>query len=479
MTGKGTLNLAKILNDATQDGFENLIAQLGTERDKRNASTFVNNKILSHDGNQAELNAMYRTDWVSGKVVDIIPDDMTREWREFTGDIDPEIVKQLIEEENRLGLSAMFNQAHKWGRLYGTGFIVMSINDGNTPDMPLEIDKIKPGGLKFMHAIDRHRVANHETVPIQDPLNRNFGMPEWYRFNETTVKIHHSRMLRFDGVMLPFDEFRRNNYWADSVLDRLYEALTNFNTVTHSAASMVYETNTDIVKVDGLMNYLQTAEGESALRKRFTLAKMLKSFNNMLLLDQKEDFETKTNTFAGLPELIDRYGNHLAGASDIPSTRMFGDSASGLNSTGDGDLKNYYDNVGAQQIIKYKPKLDYFDQIMAKSMGLPDDADLSYTFRPLFQMTPKEIADTNLVDAQRDAIYLDRDVVTEAIVAKDLRQNGTYTNLDDDHIELLEEEPDDFSTDPNNLEIEPGAEDEEKPEGEDEEGPTGEGTQST
>ena len=121
-----TTNEAKILSDeeaTLRDGLENLIAQLGTEQDKRHHSRFVNNKQLSRDGMQDELNAMYRTDWLAGKVVDIIPDDMTREWREFTGDIDPEIVKQLEDEEDRLNLSGNFNQAHKWARLYGTAFI--------------------------------------------------------------------------------------------------------------------------------------------------------------------------------------------------------------------------------------------------------------------------------------------------------------------------------------------------------------------
>lgn len=441
---------AKILSDEDQqlkDGLENLVAQLGTEQDKRSHSRFVNNKQLSRDGMQDELNAMYRTDWLAGKVVDIIPDDMTREWREFTGDIDPEVVKKLEDEEDRLNLSGNFNQAHKWARLYGTAFIVMSIDDGQTPDKPLDMSKIKKGGLRHIHAIDRHRVSNADVVPIADPMNKNFGMPEFYRFNETSVKIHHSRVLRFDGIQLPFDEFRRNNYYSDSVLSRIYEALINFNTTADGASSMVYETNVDIMKVKGLMGYLQTADGESLLRKRFTLAGMLKSFNNMMLLDNEEDFQNKTNTFSGLPDLLDRYALFLSAASDIPATRLLGSSASGLNATGEGDLKNYYDTVRSAQKKDYKPKLDYFDEIMARSLGLSEEIDLDYEFKSLFQMTPKEIADLQFVNAQRDSLYLDRDIVSEATVAKELKQEGTYTNITDEDIEELEEPDDGFDTD--------------------------------
>lgn len=446
---------AKILNQEYKDGLENLVAQMGTEQDKRYHSRFVNNKMLSATGNRVELDALYRTDWLAGKIVDIIPDDMTREWREFKGDIDPEIVRQLVEEEDRLDLSGNFNLAHKWARLYGTAFIVLSVDDGQTPDRPLDIANLKPGSLRHIKAIDRHRVSNAEVVPIADPMSKNYGMPEFYRFNETSVKIHHSRVLRFDGVELPFDEFRRNNYNSDSVLSRLYDALTNLNTVANAAASMVYESNVDIIKVKNLMGYLQSADGENLLRKRFTLAGTLKSFNNMMLLDNEEDFTTKTNSFASLPDLLDRYSLFMSAASDIPATRLMGSSANGLNATGQGDLKNYYDTVRSAQKKEYKPLLDYVDQIIAKSLRLSDDVDMSYEFNSLFQMTPKEIADLQFTNAQRDALYIDRDVVSELVVAKELKQEGTYTNITDEDIEELEAMPDDFNTNTNSPGIEP------------------------
>ena len=460
--------------EVLSDSLENLIAQLGTSQDKRSHSRFVNSKRLSIDGMQEELNAMYRTDWLAGKVVDIIPDDMTREWRYFSGDIEPETVELLIEEEERLGLSNAFNKAHKWARLYGTSFIVMNIDDGQPVDQPLKINSIKKGGLKHIKVVDRHRIDRSDLQPIENPLDPNYGMPQYYRFVNTNVRIHHSRLIRFDGVQLPFDEFKRNNYMSDSVLDRLYEALTNFNTIAAGSASMVYETNVDVMKIKGLMNYLQSPEGTSLIQKRFTLAGMLKSFNNMLLLDAEEDYDKKQNTFAGIPDLLNAHALFLAGASDIPATRLLGSSASGLNATGEGDMKNYYDTVRSKQANDYKPKLDILDVIMGKNLGLPDDLDLSYKFNSLFQMTPKEQADTDYINAQRDQIYLDKGVVPEYSIAKDLKQNATYTNLTDEFIEELEEFNSGFE--PNTDQIELGAQQEE-PDGEKEESEPGEESQ--
>lgn len=480
-----SLTEARVLDEkhSLEDGLENLVAQMGTEQDKRASSRFVNKERLSSDRDQLEN--MYRTDWLSGKVVDIIPDDMTREWRSFSGDIEPDTVEMLVEEENRLGLSTKFNLAHKWGRLYGTGFIVMSIDDGGDAEDELIIDNIKPGGLRWINVVDRHQLATNQinTIIISDPMNRNYGMPEFYRFNHTSGRIHHSRVLRFEGTILPFRKFQENNYFNDSILDRLYDSILNLTTVTHSAATMVYEANVDIFRIKGFMDYLSTAAGEARLRKRFALVNQMKSINNALLMDMNEEFTQKTTSFAGLPELIDRYGQLLAAATDIPATRLLGSAATGFNATGEGDLKNYYDKIGSLQANMYKPKLDEFDIIMAKSLGLADDADLSYTFDSLFQMTPEQQANTENTKAQRDAIYLDHDVITEETVAKELKQENTYTNISDEHIEMLtesanddEDDDDGVDTDTDTDETGNGATVEE---GEEEKGTSGEGSTLT
>lgn len=426
--------------DGTLDSLENLVAGLGAGTDKRVQSRFVNRKMMSADGGQEELNAIYRTDWLAGKIVDIIPNDMVREWRTFVGDINPSTVEILEIAEAELALRNAFGSAHKWARLYGTAFILLVIDDGLNPSQPVQLDRIKKGSLKHIKVIDRHRVSNSEVVPIQDPLNPKFGFPDFYRINETSVRIHHTRLIRFDGTELPFDEFRRNNYNSDSVIERLYGPLLNHAIAADSAAAMIFETNVDIVKIRGLMDYIQTAEGESLIRKRFALASSMKSFNNMLLLDEQETFETKSNTFAGLPDLLDRFAQYLSSASDIPATRLLGQNASGLSATGEGDLKNYYDMIRSLQVSDYRPKLKQFDDILIRHLGLNPDDDYKFEFNSLFQMTDKEKSEIHLSRAQRDQIYLDNDIVTPKMVLKDLQQTDTYTNITDDDVDSLPDE---------------------------------------
>jgi phage-related protein (TIGR01555 family) len=205
---------------------------------------------------------------------------------------------------------------------------------------------------------------------------------------------------------------------------------------------MIYEANVDVVKVKGMMNYLQTEEGETLLRKRFALANTLKSFNALMLLDTDEDHQTKSNSFASLPDLIDRFTQILAAGSDIVATRFLGVSAAGF-STGENDLKNYYDMVKSKQKSQYKQKLTYIDNIMAASLGLSPDTSLKFEFKPLFQMTEGEIADMRLKDAQRDQIYLDSGVLKPSMVAKELKSVDTYSSITTEYLNQLEEDEED------------------------------------
>jgi len=97
----------------------------------------------------------------------------------------------------------------------------------------------------------------------------------------------------------------------------------------------------------------------------------------------------------------------------------------------------------------------------------------------LFQMTPKEQADLDYINAQRDQIYLDKGIVPEYTIAKELKQNSTYTNLTEEHIEELEEyangfEPDTDETNAGNEQEEQAGEEEESESSEEPQGTGGE-----
>lgn len=419
------------IKDSFSDGLTNLVANLGTQGDKKSYSKFQ----FSRDISREELEAMYIEDWLSRKVVDIIPNDMTRNWRKFEGPT-PEQVEKLEDEERRLNIRENTADAMRWARLYG-GCMILIVVEGENPLEPLNVETMRAGSLSHITVFDRTdvfpRQINHFNVEKD-----NFGLPETYTVSYGTTEVHHTRFLRFDGAKIPRRVLKRNEYWNESVLRAIYSAIVNFTTAHNSSSGMIFETNVDVVKVKGLMQLLSTPDGENRIMERFTLSKLLKSSNNITLLDQEEDYETKSNTFSGLPELIDRFAEVVSGACDIPVTRLLGRSPAGLTATGESDTRNYYDMISSRQNLELRTNLEYFDKVMAANLGFSEDTDLTFSFNPLWQPTKKEMAEVEALNAQRDSTYLQNNVITEVIAAKSLQADDTYIGIDDKFINDLE-----------------------------------------
>ena len=60
------------------DGLENFMTGLGTEKDKNSYNAWVR---TGRNRDHEQLIVRYREDWVAQKVCNILPEDMTREWR--------------------------------------------------------------------------------------------------------------------------------------------------------------------------------------------------------------------------------------------------------------------------------------------------------------------------------------------------------------------------------------------------------------
>lgn len=414
------------------DGLENVVAGLGTDRDKRSYSVWADPRILTRQ----ELENMYRGSWLAKKIVNAVADDMTREWLHVTFDGE-ELGTTIEQAEKRFALKRKTNEALKWSRLYGGAVIIIGTRDKNLAK-PLDVKNVRKGDLRYLHVVDRWRLSSAGSLN-RDLESPNFGMPDSYVLAESTVQVHHTRVLRFNGEKLPYFAWLRNAMWDDSVLQHVMDSLMNCDTTTQAIATMMFESNVDVVKSEGLADVLARKDGEAVLTKRFQVAAMLKSFNRMLLLDGTESYEKKQNSFANLDKVIQQFMIDVSGAADIPMTRLFGQSAAGLNATGDNDVRNYYDMVSAKQEAELRPQLEYLYEVLVRSELGHMPEDFRFDFNPLWQLSETEQATVEKTRAERDQVYLNAGVVTEALVARELKERGTYRNMTDDDIELVEE----------------------------------------
>jgi len=415
------------------DSLQNVVAGLGTSRDKRSYTTYGFVDVLD----QMSLSAMYRTSWLAKKIVNAPADDMCREWFscQFAGESEQD---EICEVEKRYSVKFKVNEAIKLARLYGGSIIVLVFMDQPNMAEPLDLDTIKPESLVSLQVIDRNRISPSGGIntDIESP---NFGLPEMYIVGENGKLIHHSRVLRFDGQRLPYLDWMSNGMWHDSELQHCLDSIKNYDTTSAAIATMVFEANIDILKSPELNRLVSTADGEAKAIKRFQLSTLMKSFNRTLLLDKEDEYEKKSNSFSGLDGVVQQFMVDVAGACDIPVTRLFGRSAVGMNATGEGDLTNYYDKLAANQESDLRPLLErLYEMLYRSAFGKPSD-EMKLTFNPLWQIDAVEQSGIDKTNADRDLIYLNAGIVSPTLIATELKERGTYKNMTDEDINLVEE----------------------------------------
>lgn len=437
---------AKILDSkeaestALMDTLTNLITGLGNPSgDKSSNTRFQTSRALRFDFQQ--LTSLYRENWIAGSIIDAVPDDMTRSWRRLVDhEIPPNLVKDWENLEDELKLRYYFNFAHKMARLYGGAVLILDLKDTGAPETPLDWRLLKKGCIRHMKVVDLTRIMPGAQI-ITNPLDPHYGQPKIYRFAESGIAIHHTRLIRFDGNEIPFHEYRRNGHWHDSILNRLYEPLTNTDILTKAIRTLVDEYNVDVHKIKGFMDYLQNPEMTKVLIKRMQLSKQLKSTTNLMVIDSDDEVTVQSKQLQGLPSILDRYLVMITASSDVPAGRILGDSASAFSITHQGmDMKNYYDTIQAKQVIDFNPKLKFIDAIMAIHLGWNNKYNLDFEWNSIFQKTPEEEAKAERARGDVYSLYINNGVLTKSQVAKDLQNNPYFENITNEYIAQLEED---------------------------------------
>ena len=414
------------------DSLVNLVSGLGTSRDKRSATQFEYMEL-----GQDYLGILYRN-WLFGKVVDIPADDMTRKWRTpKAGSLSIEQLEDYKKAEKELKVRSAVNTALKWSRLYGGAAIIMNVNDGlGGPEDPLDLDAIGIGDLESLIVVDRYDLtASHVNYRnIED----GFRLPEFYQMSGGGF-IHESRIIRFDGYMLPWKEFQRNQYWGGSICERVYDEILNAKITTQSISSMIFEASVDVITVKGLFERIMNKKGLESIIKRFQLAQLTKSINKALVIDQDNETFTKHATnFGGLPNMISEFLSVVAGAADIPATRMLGQSAKGFSATGKGDLENYYDMISSKQETDLYDSLGELDVVLTRSVYGNQVDDWDFEFNPLQQMSEKEVAEIGKMGSEQAEKDLAMGAIMTSHYTAKLLSVGAYPTLDVDYVKTVE-----------------------------------------
>jgi hypothetical protein len=428
----------------TTDSFQNLAAKIGINTDNLSAGgTYGFNPITRE---RTLLEWIHRGSWIAGLAVDIIPDDMTRNGVEIVGDVSPEDQEIIEEMAQVMNVWGNLRDTAAWARLYG-GAIGVYLVDGQDYSTPLRLETIGKGQFRGVLPLDRWMVDPSLNDLVQEP-GPSLGLPKFYTVlaNAPTLRhqrIHHTRCMRMDGNRLPYYQRLVENLWSQSVLERLYDRLLAFDSTTQGAAQLVYKSYLRTYAVKDLRELASTGgDALQGLAQYISMMARFQSIEGITLIDAEDKFEAFQHAaFSGLSEVLIHFGQQISGALQIPLVRLFGQSPVGLNSTGESDLRTYYEGVANQQNREMKQGVTIIYRALAYSCGITPPPGYGIKFRPLWLLSESERAVIAQQVTQAVSVGVDMGV-SQKTALEELRSSasvtGLWSNITDEDIENAE-----------------------------------------
>lgn len=443
---KGAHKPLSELRGATADSFQNFAFKLGVGADgPLSAVSYGFNPVTR---NRQQLEWIYRGSWLGGVVVDCVADDMTRKGVEFGSEMPPDQLEQIETAATRFDIWAKINEVIRWGRLYG-GAVGVLLIDGHDMRQPLNSQAIAPGSFRGILPLDRWMLEPSLSDLVTE-MGPHMGLPAYYKVQANApalrgLAIHHSRILfRIVGIPLPYQQALTEQLWGISVLERMWDRMIAFDSASTGAAQLVYKSYLRTLKVKDLRQIVATGgDPMNGLVSQVDLMRRYQGNEGITLIDGEDEFDVQQNSaLSGMGDLLDRFGEQVAGAAQVPLTRLLGQSPGGLNSTGDSEERTYYDGIAQKQQRELYAGVTLAYKVIALSEGLQLPPNFALEFKSLWQMSEADKASYAKTTMETIGAAKDAGLISDQVALQELRQasriSGVFTNITQELIDAAD-----------------------------------------
>jgi len=432
------------------DAFTNIAARMGFGTPSLTEATQYNMVRWTYD--YWLMITLYRNHWISRRIVDTPAQDMVRAWPRLTSDIDPADLTSIDRTIRRTNTKQQLMTTLKWARLFGgAGALIVIKGHENRLDEPLDYETIEPGAYKGLIPFDRWSGIYPEGSicnDIESPLL--FNLPEKYRVQTPEggngFTVHASRILRFNGPSVPAPEYQAQQYWGISCLEPAFEEIRKRDNMSWNILSLSFRASIIGMRFNDLAQALSGAGMNQnalvAFQSRMESINQLMSNQSMLMLPEGGGLEQISVQAAGWDGIYQQFQLDIAGAADIPVSRLFGRTISGLGQANDMDERVYEEKIAVEQEDQLRPQLDRLYPILAMSCFGEIPKDLDLVFPSVRVLNDEEKANLSQIATNNINTLVNAGILTKAQALKELKQSsdvtGFGTNITDEDIEAAE-----------------------------------------
>lgn len=388
---------------------------------------------------------LYETSWEARKIIRIpVEDALRKPW--ITEGIPEEMTKKIEQRLQELQFIRILSRSMMLERLLGGCLSFMGI-EGREDDPSVVYDPKQGDRLCFLNAIPVSRISR--VTWNTDPLSANYMRPCKYSIDGHLVDI--SRCLVWDGDPL-FDasDFYLSNNRANltgfgpSKLATIWDDIIKAVGTRQAAYQLIKTNNAIIMAVNDLQDLAGTDPGKKQLQILRDVANHLSVYKAAVIDSGKIDIQQSAASFGSVPELIITFIQILSAASDIPATRFLGQAPGGLNATGESDLENYYNVIGAIQTQRITPQLrrvyDVLGYEMFRNTWVKERQNLEFTFPPLWNETSEQEVARHSTQIDNITKLLDLGLMGDTKALEELNIKGVLSvELDVDDLQMLDD----------------------------------------
>lgn len=419
------------------DYFSNSAARMGWGTPSLTEATEYDLVRLSF--NYPLMYTLYRNHWIARRVVDVPAQDMVRAWPRLTSELKPKDLTKIDRAIRDNLVKSQILLALQWSRLFGGAGALMAI-DGHDHqlDEPLDIESVGIGAFKGLIPFDMWSGIHPGPVIGADITKpREFNLPTHYQVNvpngSDSFQVHSSRILRFCGPPVPTPEYQAEMYWGISVLEVIYEELRKRDNLSWNILSLTFRANLIGIEFDQLAQALSGAGmNQSALQQfyeRMEGLNQLMSNQSLIVLPKDSKLQGLMYPFTGLADVLQQFQLDIAGAAEIPVTKLFGRTLTGLGQSNDADIEMYEQKISMEQTVNLLPQLDALYRVICMSeLGVvPGDLDLA--FPSVRVLDEKQKSDLGKTTGDTITGYFNAGLMTRPQAMKEIKQTSDFTGI--------------------------------------------------
>lgn len=416
------------------DSWQNIVMGIGDTSKDRRLSTRPDEPISL---TSKELEYLFAGNALARRVCEAPAKAAFQSWLTIASDETEDLDKKFQDRCDELSLKSELIKARCFARLHGGIALFMGADDGQDAITPLNEDKI--------NTLDWVKMYNcHEILPVRwynDPNKAKHMDPEIYEFRSietpggvstaTGMKVHESRLIRFDGCLTTRARQAELNGWSDSIFTATYPTLRAYGHAMVGAETIMTEFMQSVYKLKNLAGVI-SSKGADSIKARVQVINLMRSLLGAMIVDSEgEDFTRTGAPVAGLAELWDRFERMVCAAFGMPATILFGRSAAGMDATGEGDERTWLNNVANDRALDDEPGVEKLARLILKSKNGPtagvEPKSWRITWNPLWKMSRQEELDCHVKQST-----VDHQMITDQMIdsqeAATSRVGGTEYN---------------------------------------------------